>query len=114
MFGEIKKLCTPAMIYFGLSVFTLFVMIISNIGNTNLFCMGNYDCPVDNIYVVYMINVGYLLFVTIVLDSLCKNGYAEISWFLVFFPIMFYFIALGIFMIMKRDTNFLIIQEQEY
>ncbi len=114
MIGEIKKLCTPAMIYFVLSVFTLFVMILSNIGNTNSFCMGNYDCPVDNIYVVYMIKVGYLLFVTIVLDSLCKNGYSEISWFLVFFPIMFYFLALGIFMITRQETNFLIIQGQEY
>jgi|TARA_B110000495_G_scaffold75097_1_gene64325 hypothetical protein len=113
MLGEIKKLCTPAMIYFLVSVFTLFVMIFSNIGNKGSFCMGNYDCPVDNVYLIYIIKAVYLLFVTIVLDSLCKNGYSGISWFLVFFPIMFYFIALGLFMIMKQNSSVMIVQEQQ-
>jgi len=114
MLGEIKKLCTPAMIYFVVSVLTLFIMIFSNIGSQGSFCMGNYDCPVDNIYLIYIIKAVYLLFVTIVLDSLCKNGYSGISWFLVFFPIMFYFIALGLFMIMKQKSSVMIVQEQEY
>ncbi len=113
MLGKIKQLCTPAMIYFMISVFTLFVMIISNIGNNGSFCMGNYDCPVDNIYIIYIIKLVYLLFVTIVLDSLCKYGFSGISWFLVFFPIMFYFIALGLFMIIKQDSSRVLLQEQE-
>jgi len=75
--------------------------------------MGNYDCPVDNVYLIYIIKAVYLLFVTIVLDSLCKNGYSGISWFLVFFPIMFYFIALGLFMIMKQNSSVMIVQEQQ-
>ncbi|MAC41668.1 MAG: hypothetical protein CMJ05_07750 [Pelagibacterales bacterium] len=114
MLGQIKKMCTPAMIYFLISVFTLLVMIISNIGNQGSFCMGNYDCPIDNIYLIYIIKAIYLLFVTIVLDSLCKNGYTNISWFLLFLPIIFYFVVLGGFMIMKRSSVLVIEEPFEY
>jgi len=75
--------------------------------------MGNYECPVDNINWIYLIKVIYVLITTIVLESLCKNGYSAISWFLVFFPILFYFIALGFFMISQNST-ILVINQQEY
>jgi len=102
-------MCTPAMIYFLISMFTLVVMIFSNIGNSNKFCMGEFECPVDNLFLIYIVKFGYLLFVTIILDSLCKNGYASISWFLVFFPILFYFVALGLFMV-KQNSTVIVIQ----
>tara|TARA_R110002020_G_scaffold453643_1_gene668653 strand:+ start:529 stop:870 length:342 start_codon:yes stop_codon:yes gene_type:complete len=113
MLGKIKSLCTPAMVYFLVSVITLFYMILNNLGNKRTFCMGDYDCPVDNINVIYLMKMVYLLFVTIVLDSLCKNGYASISWFLVFFPILFFFVALGYFMI-NQNSTILIVDEVEY
>jgi hypothetical protein len=102
-------MCTPAMIYFLISMFTLLVMIFSNMGNSNKFCMGEFECPVDNLFLIYIVKFGYLLFVTIILDSLCKNGYASISWFLVFFPILFYFVALGLFMV-KQNSTVIVIQ----
>jgi hypothetical protein len=71
--------------------------------------MGEFECPVDNLFLIYIVKFGYLLFVTIILDSLCKNGYASISWFLVFFPILFYFVALGLFMV-KQNSTFIVIQ----
>jgi hypothetical protein len=71
MLSSLKKLCTPAMIYFVISISTLLVMILFNIGNTSSFCMGEYE------------------------------------WFLVFFPIMFYFIVLGLFMI-RQNTIFIV------
>jgi hypothetical protein len=111
MMRSIKQLCTPARIYFLISMFTLIVMVFSNIGNSNRFCMGNFECPVENLFLIYIIKFGYLLFVTIVLDSLCKNGYMGISWFLVFFPILFYFVALGLFMVTQNST-ILMFQEQ--
>lgn len=104
MLRSLKKLCSPAMIYFVISISTLLVMIFSNIGNTHRFCMGEFECPVDNVFVIYIIKLAYLLFVTVILDSLCKNGYASISWFLVFFPILFYFVVLGLFMIRQNST----------
>ena len=111
MLSSLKKLCPPAMIYFAISMSTLLVMIISNIGNTNKFCMGEYECPVDNVFVIYILKLAYLLFVTVILDSLCKNGYAGISWFLVFFPVLFYFVVLGLFMI--RQNTILVVQDPE-
>ena len=109
MLPSLKKMCTPAMIYFLISMFTLLVMIFSNMGNSNKFCMGEFECPVDNLFLIYIVKFGYLLFVTIILDSLCKNGYASISWFLVFFPILFYFVALGLFMV-KQNSTVIVIQ----
>ena len=111
MLVNIKKLCTPAMIYFFISVSTLLMMIFSNIGNTTRFCMGEFECPVENVFLIYIVKLAYLLFVTIILDSLCKNGYTSISWFLIFFPILFYFLALGIFMIRQNST--LLVDQQE-
>ena len=104
MLVNLKKMCTPAMVYFLVSITTLLAMILLNWGNRNKLCMGEFECPVDNIYVIYVVKLAYLLFITIILDSLCKNGYASISWFLVFFPILFYFLALGMFMIKQNST----------
>ena len=104
MLSNIKKLCTPAMIYFLISVSTLLIMIFSNWGNNKRFCMGEFECPVENLFLIYIIKLGYLLFITIVLDSLCKNGFSAISWFLVFFPLLFYFLVLGLFMIKQNST----------
>jgi len=113
MLDKLKKMCTPAAIYFILSLTTLIVMVLSNMGNKRTLCVGSYDCPVDSVLLVYIIKLGYILFSTIVLDSLCKNGYGSISWFLVFFPIMAYFASLGLFMIYKNSSS-VMIQEQEY
>lgn len=115
MFGidNLKKMCKPAIIYFLLSMMTLVFMVISNIGNRRTFCMGSYDCPVDNILLIYVLKLGYILFATIVLDSLCKNGYGTISWFLVFFPLFIYFASLGLFMIYK-NSNINLVQERSY
>lgn len=113
MFKQIRQLCTPAKFYFIISVLSLLFMIISNIGNSKIFCMGNYECPVNNVYWIYIIKIIYLVITTIVLESLCKNGYSGLSWFLVFFPIIFYFIALGFFMI-NQQSSIIIINQQEY
>jgi len=111
MFKNIRDMCTPASIYFVLSIFTLLVMIISNIGNKSTLCVGNYDCPVDNLLVIFLLKLGYILFATIVLDSLCKNGYGSLSWILLFFPLLAYFVALGLFMIYRNSTIIMIDEE---
>lgn len=114
MFIDIKKLCTPAMIYFFISVSTLLGMIYSNWGNTNRFCMGDFECQTDSTYLIYIIKLVYLVIVTITLDSLCKNGYAGISWFLIFFPILFVFVAAGLYMIKQNYTSKKAQQEHMY
>ena len=92
--NDIRKMCSPAVIYFFISVFSLLMLIGMNLSNhgTNTLCVGNYECPTESLLMVYLMKGLYILFMTIVLDSLCKNGYKSISWFLVFFPLLFYFI----------------------
>jgi len=104
MMNQLKKMCKPASIYFLLSMITLVVMIVSNNGNMRTFCMGDFECPVDNLLYIYLVKLGYIVFSTIVLDSLCKNGYSSISWFLVFFPLIAYFAALALFMIYRNSA----------
>lgn len=110
MFSKLNKMCKPAVIYFVLSMITLLVMVLSNLGNNKTLNMGSYECPVDNLVLVYVLKLGYILFATIILDSLCKNGYKSISWFLVFFPLFAYFASLALFMLYK-NSNIIMISE---
>ena len=104
---DIRKMCSPAVVYFFISVFSLLMLIGMNLSNygTNTLCVGNYECPTESLLMVYLMKGIYILFMTIVLDSLCKNGYASISWFLVFFPLLFYFIILVFYMIMQNSKT---------
>jgi len=113
---DIKKMCTPAIVYLLLSVFSLLVLVFSNLGNRTTLCVGEYDCPVDNVFVIFVVKALYIAFVTIVLDSLCKNGWGAISWFLVFLPIFLFFIVLGLFMIYQNNSmnqTIILVQEDQ-
>ena len=100
-----RKMCTPAIIYLLLSVFAFLVLVFTNMGNQTTLCVGDYECPVDNLFFIYFIKVLYIVFFTIILDSLCQNGWGAFSWFLVFLPIIFFFVILGAFMIFKNSTS---------
>ncbi len=113
MFKKIQRLCTPAKVYFFISILSLIYMMVSNMGNKRKFCMGNYECPIENVSLIYIIKMLYILLVTIILESLCKNGYSSISWFLILFPFLFFFIALGFFMIKQKNSTVLLISERD-
>ena len=88
---DIKKMCTPAVVYLLLSVFALFVLI-------------------------FIGKIIYIGFWTVVLDSLCKNGWGSLSWFLVFLPIILFFVILGLFMIYKNNgmnQTIVLVQEEQ-
>ena len=112
MLNQIKKLCTPAMVYFLISISTLLMMIFSNRNSVSTLCMGEYQCPVESLFFIYIVKLAYLFIVTIILDSLCKNGYKSISWFLLLLPLLFYFVLLGLFMV-KQNSTVVVEQEQK-
>jgi hypothetical protein len=98
--SRFKRLCTPSAVYFVLSVFSLLAIFIQNLNNGNhRYCVGNYSCNVSNKVIVFAIKIIYVLFWTWVLDLICKAGYKGISWFLVLFPFIFFFVAIGLYMI---------------
>ena len=92
-----KNLCKPSMVYFTLSVFSLLVMIVQNYNNTNMYCVGPYECYVNNTTTVFLVKVLYILFFTWLLDVFCKAGYSSVSWFLVLFPFILMFVLIAAF-----------------
>ena len=69
-----SKLCTPAMIYFVLSVITLVIGVFTNFHIISLLIKGL-----------------FILVWTWFLNYLCKKGYSIISWILVILPFLMMF-----------------------
>jgi hypothetical protein len=90
-----RKWCTPAYFYFVISMIAMFIMLLQNFGDTNLYCLGDYSCNVTNKYIIFIIKFLYILFWTWVLDLLCINGFEMVSWFLVLLPFIAMFIGIA-------------------
>ena len=92
---NLMKLCTPATIYFVISLIGLILLGVSNLGNEDRLCIGNYSCNVGSNTVIFILNAVYILFWTFVLDLMCKNGYTAISWFVLLLPFILTFVFLA-------------------
>lgn len=96
---DLKKLCTPSIVYFAISAFALAILGIQNLnGNDNTLCIGTYKCSIASKTMVLALNAIYVLFWTFVLDLFCKAGYKELSWFIVLIPIILIFVFFGMIM----------------
>ena len=73
---EFKKLCTPARIYFALSIVSCLLMIINRV-------------PI----LAIAIKLVFAFLWAYVLGWLCRKGYKSISWFLVLLPFIMIFLA---------------------
>ena len=69
---DIEKLCTPALIFFVLSVISIVVTLF------------RYQFLSDPTMVI--VKVAYVAFWTYLLSVLCKHGHKELSWVLLFLP----------------------------
>ena len=98
---KLKELCTPAFIYFVLSVIGILVAALSNLrSNSNMYTLGNFSTPVPHTGLVFIVKLIYILFWTWILNLMCKDGHREIAWFLVLLPFLLYFWVL---VFMKRS-----------
>lgn len=95
----IKKLCTPAYVYLVMSMISIIILMAQNAGNDTKFCIGSYTCKVMSTSFVFFCQALYTAIWTFILDSVCKKGYNNISWFLVLFPYLFFFIIIGLFIL---------------
>ena len=97
LYKTFKKLCTPAALYFVLSILALLMLVFQNMNNTHTLCVGNFSCPVPNVTLVFIINLLYILFWTWILNLICKSGWKWVSWLLVLFPfiVIFLLVLLG-------------------
>ena len=93
---EFSKWCTPAFIYFVISMIGLIALVIGNLGNTTKFNLGLFSVYVPNVLFVFIIQFIYILFWTWILNLICKDGHSGISWFLVLIPFILYFLLLAL------------------
>jgi hypothetical protein len=96
---DLVKLCTPAAIYFVISLIGLIILGVGNLGNNERLCIGDYSCYVGNNTIIFVLNAIYILFWTFVLDLMCKNGYNSLSWFVILLPFILAFIFLAMVMV---------------
>ena len=96
---SLKDLCTPAQVYFVLSIISLVAVLLQNLGNTNSYHVGSFSCRVPNTAVIFIIKLIYILFWTWILNLICKDGHVMISWLLVLFPLILLFVMMGLLMI---------------
>ena len=96
MLKVIDKLCRPAYLYLIVSVFILLFLFIQNLGATTLYCIGSYHCQVPSKTAVLIGQILYVVFWTWLLDMICRAGLTEVSWLLILFPIILFFVLLGV------------------
>jgi len=94
----IKKLCAPAYVYLVISTIAIIILMFQNGGNTDVYCVGSFECPVPSTPMVFLVKFLYVAFWTFILDSVCKAGHKRVSWFLVLFPFVLFFVLLGLMM----------------
>jgi len=96
---KLKDLCTPALLYFIISVLALVVLLFQNLGDNNSYHVGTYSCRVPNTAVIFIIKLIYILFWTYILNLICKDGHSGLSWLLILFPFILFFVVIGIMLL---------------
>ena len=94
-----KELCSPAAVYFVISFFALVMILLQNLGNSNSYHVGNCSCSVPSTTLIFIIKLIYILFWTWILNLICKDGHSGISWLLVLFPLILFFVIISILML---------------
>ncbi len=92
---KLKELCTPAFLYFTLSMLGVLVSVVQNLGNSRRYNLGMLTARVPSTFLVFVVKVIYILFWTWVLNLMCKDGHKEIAWFLVLIPFILLFLLMG-------------------
>jgi hypothetical protein len=98
---RLNELCSPASFYFIISIVSLVLIALQNLGNKKQFCLGSFSCQVPSTIMVLLGNLFYILFWTWVLNLICKDGHTSVSWLLVLLPFIFTFVAFGVIMLNK-------------
>jgi hypothetical protein len=94
-----KELCKPALIYFIISIVALVMLLFQNLGDNNNYHVGSFSCAVPNTAAIFVMKLIYILFWTYILNLICKDGHSSISWLLLLFPFLLFFVIIGMLMI---------------
>lgn len=96
---QIRILCTPAKVYFLLSVTTILAILTQNTMGSSTLQIGDKKVQLPHTNATFFLFkfIGVLLW-TYILQGLCKSGYKNISWFLVLLPYFSWFLIIGLIM----------------
>ena len=95
-------LCTPAQLYVFISLISIIMIFFQNMYDSRKYCVGMLSCELTyNNLILFAFKLAYMVVWAIIFDSLCKNGYTNLSWALVLLPFIAMFILIAIFMFAK-------------
>ena len=103
--NDFRHLCKPATVYLAISVVALIAIAYQNMGLSNMYCMGDFSCYVPSTSAVIFSEGLYILFWTWILNLMCRTGYASISWFMVVFPLVLFFVLIGLMMLASLNMT---------
>jgi len=103
--NKLSQLCTPSYVYFIISVLTIAIAAVQNMGNRGKYSLGNFSCRVPSCISVFIVKIVYVLFWTWVLNLMCKDGHTGIAWFLVLLPFVLLFVVLGLAMVYQKKNK---------
>ena len=98
----LKQLCTPAYVYFIISVLAIAMSVVQNIVNSKKYSLGSFSCNVPSCMLVFVLKIVYIIFWTWVLNLMCKDGHNEIAWFLVLLPFVLLFVIISMVMMSQK------------
>lgn len=93
-----NNLCTPAHVYLAISLIAWLVIASQNLGSNQMYCIGSYQCPVQNTMLIFLIKLVSILFWTWILNLMCKSGASMVAWILVLAPFVIMSITIISFM----------------
>lgn len=96
----LKNLCPPALLYLVISLSAIVIMAFMNYGNEQVYCLGYYSCDVSSVYLIFILKLVYIIFWTWILNLICGAGAPTLSWLLVLFPIILFFVLIGLMLAM--------------
>jgi hypothetical protein len=96
---SVKELCSPAALYFIISMLALVIVLFQNLGNSNSYTVGSFSCRVPSTILIFIIKLIYILFWTWIINLICKDGHTAISWILVLLPWIMLLVLIGMIMI---------------
>ena len=96
---DLMNMCTPATIYFVISLVGLILIGLNNLDNNDKLCVGDYNCYVGNNTTIFILNAVYILFWTFILDLMCKAGYSNLSWFILLLPFIILIVLFLVLMV---------------
>lgn len=97
--AQIRKACPPARLYLYVSLFSIALLVIQNVGNCGVFSAGSHECDAPSLLAIFVGQGLYVAFWTLVLQGLCQMGYESLSWFIFLFPLLMFFVLMGVGMI---------------